>query len=236
MGGKKIPGAERQDAYFYLLVAILFAELIVGVASVFYGITRAAPELAGGPPVARFPWLAWIAASVAAPIVILLVACLVELWIRKTDEDSASGAEDLPENVRRVYASARHAPLIVILLGLLLAGVALYFVDGALTFLLETGKALVPYLPWLAGAAAAFLSVCVIARVFWLYKQRKLEYEYAWRREVLAKTGVILADKRAAIMHGADARALGAGEVKAIEAKIVATDGDEERKESGGEA
>lgn len=200
MAAKKLPGSERQDAYFYLLVAILFAEMIVGVASVFYGISRAAPETPGGPPTARFPWLAWIVGSVLAPAAILLVAHIIELWLRKPGDAGEGKTEDLPEGVRRFYASARHAPAIVVLSGVLLAGAALYFVDGALAALMETGKALAPHLPWIAGSAAAFLAVCVITRAFLVYKQRKLASEYAWRREVLERTGVILADKRAAIM------------------------------------
>lgn len=198
---------EHQDALFYLLIAIFFIELIVGGVAFFYGIIHAAPETPGGPPLARFPWLAWSLAAVLAPVGLLLIVHLAGSWLSRAmtrDEEmevpeaqSSGVAADahLPEGMKRFYASVRHAPTLVLLLGILLIGVALFFVEGALSALIEIGKALVPYVPWIAGSLAGLLGVCFLAHAFMVYRQRKMENEYAWRREVLEKTGLVLVDK-----------------------------------------
>lgn len=193
---------EHQDALFYLLIAIFFIELIVGGVAFFYGIIHAAPEVPGGPPMARFPWLAWGLAALLSPVALLLIVHLAGSWLsgaltREERETAGSGLDDkhLPEGMKRFYASVRHAPTFVLLLGILACGVTLFFVEGALGALMEIGRALVPYIPWLAGSAAALLGICFIAHALMVYRQRKLEQEYAWRREVLEKTGLVLVDR-----------------------------------------
>lgn len=195
---------ENQEALFYLLIAVFFIELIVGGVAFFYGIIHAAPEVAGGPPVARFPWLGWGLAAVLAPVALLLVVHLAGSWLSHTltrEEDAAAAAgvkgdsEHLPEGMKRFYASVRHAPTLVILVGILLVGVALFFVEGTLAAILDLGKALLPYLPWIAVSLAGLLAACFLVHAIMVYKQRKMENELAWRREVLEKTGLVLVDK-----------------------------------------
>lgn len=196
---------EHQDALFYLLIAIFFIELIVGGVSFFYGIIHAAPEIPGGPPLARFPWLAWGLAAVLSPVALLLVVHLAGSWLQNAitrDEKSAAAGtksetddEHLPEGMKRFYASVRHAPTLVLLLGVLLCGVALFFVEGAIGALMDLGRALLPYIPWIAVSLAALLAVCFLAHAIMVFRQRKMENEYAWRREVLEKTGLVLVDK-----------------------------------------
>jgi len=194
---------EHQDALFYLLIAIFFIELIVGGVAFFYGIIHAAPEVPGGPPLARFPWLAWGLAAVLSPVALLLIVHLAGSWLQgaitRDEEVKAEAqkgdAENLPDGVKRFYAFVRHAPTIVLLIAVLFCGVALFFVEGALGALMELGRALVPHIPWIAGSAAALLSICFLAHVCMVYRQRKMENEYAWRREVLEKTGLVLVDK-----------------------------------------
>lgn len=193
---------EHQDALFYLLIAIFFIELIVGGVSFFYGIIHAEPEVPGGPPLARFPWLAWSLAAIVSPVALLLIVHLAGSWLqgaltRDEDNNAAKGADDkhLPESMKRFYASVRHAPTVVLLVGILACGAALFFVEGALGTIMEIGRALVPYIPWLAGSAAALLAICFLVHALMVYRQRKMENEYAWRREVLEKTGLVLVDK-----------------------------------------
>lgn len=223
---KKKPwyAGEHQDALYYLLIAIFFLELVVGGVAFFYGIIHSAPEVPGGPPLARFPWLAWGVAAIMAPAALLLVVHLAGSWLSgaMTRDEEAEGTsstaaddEHLPEGMKRFYASVRHAPTLVVLLGILLAGVGLFFVEGALGTLAELGKALVPYIPWLAASAAAVLSICFVAHALMVFRQRKLEQEYAWRREVLEKTGLVLVDK-ASVALPQDAE----------HAALVASDGD----------
>lgn len=199
---------ENQDALFYLLIAIFFIELIVGGIAFFYGIIHASPEAPGGPPIARFPWLAWGASAVLAPVAFLLIVHLAGSWLshtltrEETIPIQGEDAEKLPEGMKRFYAAVRHAPTLVLLIAILLIGIALFFVEGALAAILELGKSILPYLPWLAGSGAALIAFCFIVHRFMLYKQRRMENEFAWRREVLEKTGLILIDKNSIPLSG----------------------------------
>lgn len=204
---------EHQDALFYLLIAIFFIELIVGGVAFFYGIMHAAPETPGGPPLARFPWLAWGLTAILAPVALVLVVHLAGSWLSgaMTSEENRAAQtgmendEHLPEAMKRFYASVRHAPTIVLLVAILALGAGLFFVDGALSALKGFAHALLPHLPWLAGCAAALLAICFIAHALMVLRQRKMEQEYAWRREVLEKTGLVLVD-RASVALPQDAR------------------------------
>ena len=39
-----------------------------------------------------------------------------------------------------------------------------------------------------------------------VYRQRKMEQEYAWRREVLDKTGIVLLDRKSLAVGGNDGK------------------------------
>lgn len=194
---------KNQDVLFYLLIAILFIEFIVGGIAFFYGIMHAKPDVAGGPPIARFPWLYWALASILAPVGLLLIVhltgSLLSASLKKGEEgEKGQGSEErdeLPEGMRRFYAAVRHAPTVIVLISILLLGAVLFFMDGAFAFLKDLFIKLLPYIPWLAGSLAALLAVCFITHAIMLYRQRKMENEYAWRREVLEKTGLVLTDR-----------------------------------------
>lgn len=205
MTSKPWYAGEHQDALFYLLIAVFIVELAVGGIAFFYGIIHAKPEAIDGPPIAQFPWLAWALAAVLSPVALLLIVHLAGSWLSKalknddqeksSDTQANQNKEELPAGMRRFYAAVRQAPTIVLLSAILLIGALLFFMDGALSTLRQLGIALLPYFPWLAGCGAALLGTCFFVHAFMVYKQRKLENEYAWRREVLEKTGLVLVDK-----------------------------------------
>lgn len=204
---------ENQDALFYLLIAIFFIELIVGGIAFFYGIIHAAPETPDGPPVARFPWLAWGATALLAPVALLLVVHLAGSWLSHAlmREEAAPAKEQdsdkLPDGMKKFYASVRHAPTIVVLVAILLLGMCLFFVEGALSALMELGKLLIPYIPWLAGSIAGLLAICFIVHALMVFRQRKMECEMAWRREILEKTGMVIVDKNSVALPVESSRA-----------------------------
>ena len=80
-------------------------------------------------------------------------------------------------------------------LGILLLAAALVFVDGMFSAVLAFGAALKPYIPWIAGSIAALLAACYLGRLLLIYRHRRMEQEYAYRREVLEKTGIVLVSK-----------------------------------------
>ncbi len=188
---------EHKDMLFYLLIAVLFVEMIVGGVSFFYGLMHAAPEMPGGPPVARFPWLVWALASVLAPVALLLVVHLTGRWLSHALDEEPRGADNaaVPERLRHFYTMVRSAPTVVLLLGILLLGAGFFFVDGAFSALVSLGGALRPYIPWIAGSAAGLLAVCFLVQRWFAYSQRRMEQEYVFRREVLERTGIVLVDR-----------------------------------------
>lgn len=212
---------EHRDALFYLLIAIFFLELVVGGVAFFYGIVHAAPESPGGPPVARFPWLAWSLAAVLCPVGLLLIVHLAGTWLSRTltrelaplGENAAEAKtadpdeNELPQGLRRFYAMVRNAPTLVVLLGILLLGALLFFAEGALSGLGRAGLALIPHIPWIAGSLAALLAICFLGHAWFVYRQRRMEQEYAYRREVLERTGLVLMDKSCVALSSADASA-----------------------------
>lgn len=228
---------KHQDALFYLLIAIFLLELITGGVAFFYGIIHATPETAGGPPVAQFPWFAWITAALLGPVALVLGVHLAGTWLYGAmthDEKSADGmdADKVPEPMRRFYAMVRHAPLALLLIAILMLGAAFYFVDSAFAALVSLGQALLPYLPWITVSLAGLVAFCFLARGLIMYRYRKMENEYAWRREVLEKTGMVITDKNSIALpkeqktiHAlpeSPERALPAGDI--VEADLVDKD------------
>jgi hypothetical protein len=188
----------HKDAVFYLLVAVLLTELTVGGISFFYGLVHARPLTPGGPPMARFPWFGWAVAALLAPVGLLLIVHLTGLWLsRMLNRDQETGEETaaLPERLQRFYAILRNTPTIVVLTGILLLGAGLFFVDGALSGLVSLGGRLLDYTPWIAGSTAALLFGCYITHRVFVFRHHRMEREYAYRREVLERTGIVLADK-----------------------------------------
>ena len=171
-----------KDALLYLMVAIFLVELAVGGVSFFYGVMH------------------------AAPVGLMLLVHLSGTWVARFlgREDAAPAAKEtggdadeaqVPERLRRFYAIIRNAPTVVLLLGILLLGAGLFFVDGAFTALVRMGGALTPYIPWIAGSAAALLAVCYLVHRWFVYRHHKMQEEYAYRRQVLERTGIVLVDK-----------------------------------------
>lgn len=206
--GQGMPAAwyagPHKDALIYLMVAIFLVELVVGGVAFFYGLVHARPELPGGPPLARFPWLGWAVAAVLAPVGLLLLLHLCGTWVARFLGKEANGhtgapdsaeAAQVPPRVRQFYAVVRSAPTVVVLLGVMLLGASLLFVDGALSSLLRLGRDLLPYMPWLAGSLAGMLAACYLTHRWFLYRHHRLQQEYAFRREVLERTGIVLVDK-----------------------------------------
>lgn len=195
-----------KDALIYLMVAIFFVEMIVGGISFFYGVMHAAPDVPGGPPLARFPWLGWAVAAVLAPVGLMLIVHLSGTWVSRYlgREDSMQGGqgagqaaddEQVPERLRRFYAIIRNAPTVVLLLGIMLLGAGLFFVDGAFSALMRLGGALTEYIPWIAGSLAALIAVCYLVHRWFVYRHHRMQQEYEYRREVLERTGIVLVDK-----------------------------------------
>ena len=97
--------------------------------------------------------------------------------------------------MQRLYAIVKHAPIVVVLLGLIALGGALFFLDSAMDVLISMGRGILPYLPWILGSLTVFLIVCYIVRQIFVARHNRMQQEYAYRLKVLEKTGIIIASK-----------------------------------------
>ena len=207
VSGQPWYAGQYKDALIYLMIAIFFVELVVGGVAFFYGVMHAAPDVPGGPPLARFPWLGWAVAAVLGPVGLMLIVHLSGTWVsrylgredgqRAEAQAGAQSADDeqVPERLRRFYAIIRNAPTVVLLLGIMLLGAGLFFVDGAFSAIMRLGSALTDYIPWIAGSLAALIAVCYLVHRWFMYRHHRLQQEYEYRREVLERTGIVLVDK-----------------------------------------
>lgn len=190
---------QHKDLLFYLSIGIVFLELIVGGVAFFYGVMHAKPAQNGLPPQFQFPWLAYSIAAVVAPATLLLIVHLAGVGLfrslRDTRAEDEEWRKDLPERLRKVYAIVQGAPTVLLLVGLMSLGAALFYIDGAMSALFRLGGALEEYIPWIIGAVVGGWCLAYVARMWLNYRTKKLEAEYQFRREVLERTGVIIVDR-----------------------------------------
>ncbi len=191
---------QHKELVFYLSVAIFFVELIVGGVAFFYGIIHAEPGPNGGPPQFQFPWLAYAIAAVVAPAALLLIVHMAGVGLfrsmnKKTAEEEEIWRQNLPQRLQKVYAIIQGAPTIVLFLGVMFMGVALFYVDGAINLIIRFGEILLPYWPWIIGGALGAVCIISLGKGYFTYRTRRMEHEYAFRREIFERTGHILVDK-----------------------------------------
>ncbi len=191
---------QHKELLFYLSVAIFFLELIVGGVAFFYGIIHAVPGENGGPPQFQFPWLTYAIAAIVSPAALLLIVHMAGVGLfrsmqKKTPEEEAAWRENLPHRLQKVYTIIQGAPTIMLFLGVILLGVALFYVDGAISVVMRMGEALAPYWPWIIGGLLGSACVIYVGKAYFAYRTRRMEQEYAFRREIFERTGQILVDK-----------------------------------------
>ncbi|MBQ9536518.1 MAG: hypothetical protein IJU79_01875 [Desulfovibrionaceae bacterium] len=183
----------NKEIVIYYLIAVFFLEIIIGAAAFFYGVAHAEALVEGGPRMAKFPWIGWIISALLAPVGLLLLFQLSGWFFTRSSYLTADGttksqSQAVPKNVEQFYAVVSNAPVIVVLLGLMGLGAAVYFLDSAL-------GTMRPYIPWILGSATTFLVICYVTRLYFLARHKRMEREYEYRMRVFEKTGVIIADK-----------------------------------------
>lgn len=219
---------QHRDLLFYLSVAIFFLELVVGVVAFLYGVIHATPAPDGGPPRFQFPWLAYILAAVVTPTALLLLVHLAGVGLFRSlrgQEQDDVWRQDLPQRLRKVFAIIQGAPTVVLLVGIMLLGAALFYIDGAMNALFQLGSTAEKYLPWIIGGVVAAWCVGYVARTWLNYRTKRMEAEFEFRREVLERTGVIIVDHGSMQLPpaGGDldpAKALGSGQAIPINASV----------------
>lgn len=193
--GERFSEKEEKQIFLYMVCGIVLAELAITLGAVIHSIANATvgPD---GTPHFHFPWLGYLVAMLVAPAAILLLAQLVGLVFARPAGGGADALDGMPARVRTLYALVHGAPTALVLAAFVLIGVAVYYLDGVLALLLKIGDSFQTIAIWLIGAFTAAWIVSYVVRVAAQYKLRQMEAEYAFRRDVLERTGMVVLDAR----------------------------------------
>lgn len=190
----------RSEYWGSVIVLVFVAAFFISITAVCYGIIVTPRAAAGEIPTIAFPWVGWFTAVLVSTAVIIGLAQYIAG--KDTDERGPENsrerawAEQLPRRALKAYRIIRDAPLFMVCFALIALGATLLVIDGALAFVSGIFRALVPYAPFFIGGLTVFV-VAIAALMAWFrHASNKLVAEYAFRREVLEKTGVILLDDK----------------------------------------
>lgn len=199
---KNVSSVRRSDYWISVTVMVFVAAFFITIAAVCYGIITTSPKPGGGVQAIAFPWIGWFAAMLVSPAVILgfaqYIAGKTPVNAGGDDPDKeAAWAGQLPQRAMTVYRLLKDAPLFMVCFALIALGATLLVIDGAFDLVAGILGALVPYAPYFIGGITVFALGVAGLMAYFRYANNKLAAEYAFRREVLEKTGVILLNKHA---------------------------------------
>ncbi len=195
--GRLLDARERKVLLINLAIGIILVEFAVTVFALGTCIASA-KTLADGTVRFQFPWAAYLTAVVLAPVAVMLVAHIVGLGFNRLMAGdpvmSPEQLETMPPRLRRLITLVQGAPTIILLTGLMVLGLLLYYLDAVMGFVVRLGDHAEKVALWVTVGLVTAWCVGTLARAWFLYKTRRLEAEYAFRREVLERTGVIITD------------------------------------------
>ena len=171
-------------------------ELAVTVGAIIISITNAQPSSSGVPHF-QFPWIGYLVAVVMVPVLAMLLVNLVSLGFSR----GARGGEDVnlegvPQRMQTFYALVRGAPTVILFAGFVLMCAAIYYLDGVMSLLLKLGENFHLVAIWVVGGFAVAWMVSYVVRAWMHYKTKQMEAEYAFRHEVLERTGMVILDTK----------------------------------------
>ena len=235
---------KRGELWLYLSVSIVAVEFLIFVVALVFGFVSTPPLQPGEVARIPFPWLSWAAAAIIVPAIMLLsVHLAVGLFSpRAVQAEDEEWGKNLPHKLQRAYDILMRAPAMVLLVGIIIIGVALLTLDGALQAVESFFSLFRPYLLHILAGIGGLVALFGLAAVWLNYRSRKLFAEYEYRREVLEKTGLIIVDSRNMLVNSHDqtiialdagrngmtSKALAAGPANAptvMEAEVIETEG-----------
>ena len=194
--GKQFTEKEQKTLFLYLVIGIVLMELAVTVGAIIISITNAQPSSSGVPHF-QFPWIGYLVAVVMVPVLAMLLVNLVSLGFSR----GARGGEDVnlegvPQRMQTFYALVRGAPTVILFAGFVLMCAAIYYLDGVMSLLLKLGENFHLVAIWVVGGFAVAWMVSYVVRAWMHYKTKQMEAEYAFRHEVLERTGMVILDTK----------------------------------------
>jgi uncharacterized membrane protein YdbT with pleckstrin-like domain len=218
--GVSLSDREKKNLLTFLSIGIILVEFAVTIAAVCYGIIKA-QKLPDGTVEFQFPWIPYSIALILAPVVIMLVVNIIGMGFGRFFKGDPNMSEEqlriLPKRLRRLVDLSRGLPSIILLGGMVLVGAALYYLDAVIQAILRIGDHVEVIAPWVMLGLVAAWCLSYLVRMWFIYKTRRMQEEYAFRREVLERTGIVIVDGQKHI--SADGRPL--GEQKALPGRII---------------
>jgi hypothetical protein len=207
--GETLSARQRRELKVYLLAGTAALEFMLASAALLYAFVNGhtGPD---GRFVFAFPVTAFAAAALLVPALLLLFVHLADVGLfRKGRPGSAPGTEGeraggqaaaawealLPERLARLFRILRGVPAVALLVGIILLGAALLTLDGVLGALGRLAAIFAPHAELLLVCLSAAACFAVAGVLLLRYRTRRMREEYAFRREVLEKTGVIIVEK-----------------------------------------
>lgn len=187
---------QRRELWMYLAVSIIAIELFLFVAALFFAF------IASGNGPLKFPWLSWAALSVGIPAVLLVAVHLAVGLFTGSSQQDEEWQRHLPERLQKTYTFIKRAPAVVLLLGLIAIGAALFTLDGALQLLENFLVLFKPYILHILIGVGIVIVLLGMGAFWFNYRTRKLYAEYEYRKTVFEKTGLIIVDKDRFILSG----------------------------------
>ena len=225
---RNAPPVRRSEYWVGVFILVFVAAFFITVAAVCYGIIQTTPALPGQQPHINFPWIGWFTAMLVSPALILGFAQYVagkkpDETGTETSEQEKAWASQLPSRALSAYRFIKDAPIFMVCAALIALGATLLVIDGAFALVTGVFMALVPYAPFFIGGITVFAVTIAILMAWFRHANNRLAAEYAFRREVLEKTGVILLNEKgkAILPPGGDRDRYAIGSV----AEITADDG-----------
>ena len=84
----------------------------------------------------------------------------------------------------------------ILFAGFVLMCAAIYYLDGVMSLLLKLGENFHLVAIWVVGGFAVAWMVSYVVRAWMHYKTKQMEAEYAFRHEVLERTGMVILDTK----------------------------------------
>lgn len=227
--GAMLNEKERKSLLAYIALGVIIVEFVVTVVAILHGVTNM-QTMADGSMEYTFPWKAYLVSVFLAPVGVMFIIQIIGMGFSRIilgDPDLSDVAgEHMPERMKRWVGLVQGMPTAILLAGLLFVGLLLYNMDVVMGFLLKLGQTAAELALWVGiGIFVAWL-ISYVAKLWLMYRTRRMTEEYAFRREVLEKTGIAIIDEKTAIT--ADGRMLTSGgetPTKTIDALPVGSGG-----------
>ncbi|WP_353116587.1 hypothetical protein [Nitratidesulfovibrio sp.] len=197
--GDLLGDQERKYVLAYIVIGIVLVEFLVAIVAIWQGVANV-QSMPDGTVRFRFPWGGYLVSVAAAPVVVLLVLQVIALGYSRLIKGDPVLTEaqlrQLPPWLQKMLAAVNGVPTILLLLGVTLLATVIYYFDKVLGFIIRLGESTEHLVLWVGGGVLAAWCVGYLGRMLFAYKVRRMQEEYAYRREVLERTGMIIVDRR----------------------------------------